>query len=66
MKITVAKHIERLHARLERLNREVMRDGLTWQQRNHVEAEIRASTLALEHFKAALEPEQELSRRVAG
>ena len=64
MKVTVGKHIERLQRRLERLHRDVMRNGLTRQQRNHIEAEIRAATLALEHFKAALDAEKQVSRRV--
>jgi len=66
MRVSVGKHIERLQERLERLNREVMRNHLTRQQRNQVEAEIRAATVALAHFQAALAAEEKLSSRVAG
>jgi hypothetical protein len=66
MKVSVGKHIERLQARVEHLHREVMRNGLTRLQRNHIETEIRVAALALEHFKAALGAEQELSRRAVG
>ena len=65
MRVSVGKHIERLQERLERLNREVMRNHLTRQQRNQVEAEIRAATVALAHFHA-LPAEEKLSSRVAG
>ena len=66
MKESVGKHITRLQLRLERLHREIMQNGLTLQQRNQIDAEIRAAKLALEHFNAALDVEGELPRRSAG
>ncbi len=61
MDLTVREHIRRLQQRLEALNEEIMRPDLSLQQRNRLETDIRVANLALDHYRAALENEQEVS-----
>jgi hypothetical protein len=55
------EHIKNLEHRLKKLNETVMANRLSQPDRNRVEAEIRAATLALSHFQTALELESSLS-----
>ena len=59
MDSTVREHITRLEARLRLLNTQIMEDA-SLDQRNQLEAEIRACTFALEHYRAALKLESGL------
>jgi hypothetical protein len=59
MDITVREHINRLESRIQRLNREIMDNRASKDERNRLEAEIRAATSALTHFRAALEIENQ-------
>jgi hypothetical protein len=43
------------------LHEEVMRNRLSQEERNRIEAEIRAATLALTHYKAAFDLERSLN-----
>jgi hypothetical protein len=56
---TLKEHISSLERRIKRFSEEGMNCG-DLQERNRIEAEIRAATLALAHFKAALELERSL------
>jgi hypothetical protein len=49
-----------LEERLKRLNLEVMENNLSRTERNRIEAEIRAVNLVLQHFRTALELEEQL------
>ncbi len=62
MDLTLGQHIRRLQHRLEALNEEIMRTGISLEQRNKIESDIRAVNLALDHYRAALEIEQSISR----
>jgi hypothetical protein len=59
MDLTVREHIARLETRLRMLNTQIMEDA-SLDRRNQLEAEIRACTLALEHYRAALNIESGL------
>ncbi len=61
MQIPVVEHIRRLQHRLEELNEEIMRPGISLEERNKIESDIRAVNLALEHYRAALEIEQNVA-----
>ena len=61
MNKTVGEHIRDLDSRRQRLHAESMKDGLSQQRRNEIEAEIRAITTAISHFLAAVETEQQLN-----
>ena len=54
-------HIKYLERRLETLNEEIM-GSRSQQDRNRIESEIRAASLALAHYRTAFELEQSLSR----
>ncbi len=54
MDVTVRQHINRLQRRLEALNEEIMRSSLSHEERNKLESDIRAVSLALSHYQAAL------------
>jgi hypothetical protein len=54
------EHIRILEARLEALNAQIMRNRVTREESNQLEAEIRAVNLALNHYRAAIEIEQSL------
>ena len=56
-------HIEFIEKQLHLLNRKVMEeDGLTAEERNRIESEIRAAKLALEHYQKAFVLEDSLHR----
>ena len=59
---TVGEHIIEMESRLKLLGEEVMRNGLSRENRNQIEAEIRAANLVLTHFRTALILEQELQK----
>jgi hypothetical protein len=59
MDLTVGEHIARLEARLRMLNTQIMEDA-SLELRNNLEAEIRACSLALEHYRTALKIENDL------
>jgi len=56
----IREHLRALHQRIQELNEKIMKNRLTPEERNSVESEIRAAQLALEHFRKALELEQQL------
>ncbi len=62
MDLTLGQHIRRLQLRLEALSEEIMRPGISLEQRNNIESNIRAVNMALEHYRAALDIEQSISR----
>jgi hypothetical protein len=62
MQVPVGEHIRRLEQRLEELNEQIMRPGTSLAERNKIESDIRAVNLALEHYRAALEIEQNVSQ----
>ncbi len=59
MDLTVRQHIARLEARFQQLNAQIMDTG-SLEERNKLEAEIRACSLALAHYRAALKIEENL------
>lgn len=59
MDLTVREHIRRLQQRLLALSQQIM-EVRSREDRNKLEAEIRAVNLALDHYKAALRLEQNL------
>jgi len=59
MDLTLKEHLRRLEDRLEILNRQIM-ENRSLDERNRLEAEIRAANLAIAHYKAALELERSL------
>lgn len=61
MQTPVGEHIRKLEERLKVLNVEIMQNSRTLNDRNKIEAEIRAASLALTYYKAALELEKSLS-----
>lgn len=56
---TVREHITRLETRFQMLNARIM-ETRSLEQRNKLEAEIRACRLALDHYRAALKIESRL------
>ena len=60
---TVREHIEELEKQREVLNSTLMSDDHTLAQRNEIESEIRAVTMAIQYFHAALLAEQNFSQR---
>jgi hypothetical protein len=60
---TVREHIESLQARLNALNVALMTGQKSLVERNRIESEIRAVTMALEYFHAALLAAQHVSRK---
>ncbi len=59
MDVTVREHLRRLEQRLQVLSQEIM-ENRTRDDRNKLEAEIRAVNLAITHYRAALELEEGL------
>ena len=59
MQVPLGIHISRLQQRLEMLNEQIMRPGI--EERNKIESDIRAVNLALEHYRSALEIEQNIA-----
>ena len=59
MDLTVREHLRKLEQRLQLLSQEIM-ENRTRNDRNKLEAEIRAVNLAITHYRAALELEEGL------
>lgn len=55
------EHISHLEHRLQELNREIMENKRTQDERNQLESEIRAAQLALTYYRKALELERQVS-----
>lgn len=62
MDLSVREHLQKLEQRLQLLNQEIM-ENRSRDERNKLEAEIRAANLAITHYKAALELEGSLSNQ---
>ncbi len=60
MKKPLEDHIRGLEERLQFLHEQVMINQLSHEERNRIEAEIRAANLAISHYRAALELEKVL------
>jgi len=60
MDVSIRKHLQSLEERLEVLSRQIM-ENRSRDERNKLEAEIRAANLAIAHYKAALDLEQSLT-----
>jgi hypothetical protein len=60
MERSVREHLQRLDERLQLLSQQIMENS-SLEERNKLEAEIRAANLAIAHYKAALELEQDLT-----
>ncbi len=59
MDVTVREHPRKLEQRLQALSQEIM-ENRTRDDRNKLEAEIRAVNLAITHYRQALELEEGL------
>ena len=59
MDVTVREHLRKLEQRLQLLSQEIM-ENRTRDDRNKLEAEIRAVNLAITHYRTALELEEGL------
>ena len=59
MDVTVREHLRKLEQRLQLLSQEIM-ENCTRDDRNKLEAEIRAVNLAITHYRTALELEEGL------
>jgi hypothetical protein len=57
---TVRDHVTGLERRIRELNTEIM-EKKTLEERNRIEAEIRAAELALTYYRKALELEKQAS-----
>jgi hypothetical protein len=62
MERPVKEHIYFLERRVQKLNRLIMDNTRTQEERNRLESEIRAAQLALDHYRKALEVERQVSR----
>jgi len=60
MDTSVGEHIRRLEELLLKLNAQIMENSRDLQERNRIEANIRAAYLAIAHYQAALKAEQKL------
>jgi hypothetical protein len=60
---TVREHIEELETTRTALTQALMSNDHTLAQRNQIESEIRAVTMAIEYFHAALLAGQNFSKR---
>ncbi len=60
MDVSIRQHLQNLEQRLELLSRQIM-ENRSREERNKLEAEIRAANLAIAHYKAALDLEHTLS-----
>jgi hypothetical protein len=63
MEKAVGEHIRKLEERLTLLSGQIMENSRNLEERNRIEAEIRAANLALSHYRTALELEKQLSTR---
>jgi hypothetical protein len=61
MERTLREHIEKLQSQLKALNFALMRGHKSLAERNRIESEIRAVTMALQYFHSAVLAEQSLS-----
>lgn len=61
MERPVKDHISHLEQRIEELNKQIMENTRTQNERNRFESEIRAAELALVYYRKALELEQQVS-----
>ena len=59
MDVTVREHLRKLEQRLQALSQEIM-ENRTRDDRNKLEAEIRAVNLAITHYRTALGLEEGL------
>src|SRR5438876_8002098 len=62
MDVSVREHLQKLERRLQLLSQEIM-ENASLDERNKLEAEIRAANLAIAHYKAALKLEESLSNQ---
>ena len=60
MDVSIRQHLQNLERRLEQLSRQIM-ENRTREERNKLEAEIRAANLAIAHYKAAIDLEQSMT-----
>ncbi len=60
MNRTLGEHIAELESRIRRLNEEAMEQHLSRVDLNRIEADIRATNLALTHFRTAIDLERQL------
>jgi hypothetical protein len=60
---TIREHIETLQAQRDELSSALMSGHETLAERNRIKYEIRAVTVAIEYFHAALRAERNLSRK---
>ena len=58
MEAPLKEHIQRLEMRLEHLSALIMANRITLEERNKIDAEIRAANLALSHYRTAFELEK--------
>ena len=63
METTLRVHIRNLEERLQTLTEQLMANRVSREERNRLEAEIRAANLALAHYRTAIELEKSLFRR---
>jgi uncharacterized protein YigA (DUF484 family) len=61
MERPVKDHISHLEERIQDLNKQIMENRRTQNERNRLESEIRAAELALVYYRKALELEQQVS-----
>jgi hypothetical protein len=54
-------HISYLEIRLRELNREIMENRRSQEERNRLESEIRAANLALSYYREALNLEKQIN-----
>ena len=60
MEKSVREHLRTLHEHLQSLSQQIM-ENRSLEERNKLEAEIRAANLAIAHYKTALELERSLT-----
>ena len=60
MERPVKDHISRLEKRIDELNKQIIEDRRTQDERHRIESEIRAAELALVYYRKALELEQQV------
>ena len=58
----IREHLISLGQRIQELNLQIMENRLTVDERNRIEAEIRAAQSAVEHYRKALEIENTLAQ----
>lgn len=61
MERPLKEHISFLETQVQKLNADVMNNSRTQAERNRIEAEIRATELALVYYRKALELEKRVS-----